>query len=513
MANSFAVSRSHLIYGFCLPLAVVIGYLLGSPLENGSVGVIVLVLSVISVPLMMRWHHPLLIIAWNAMITPSFIPGRPVLWMVLAGLSLSFSALNRSVGQQLNFFQARSVAKALLFLGGVVMVTALLNGGIGMAGLGAATAGGKRYFYIFAAIVGYFALSTYKIPPHKARLYVALFFLSGLTALVGYLALTGGPFPFIVNTFFSQDTGMEEVADQDLFGPETITRLGDVSMAALAVACWLMARFGIRGLLDLKRPWRGVFFAGMLVASMFGGFRSVLILLCLTFSLLFYFEGLFRTRYFLILGLITTVVGLVVVANLNKMPLPIQRSLSFLPVNVDPLVRQNAEGSTKWRVEMWKELLPDVPKYLVKGKGYGINPSEFFMARESAARGYLTSAQTFILTGNYHSGPLSVIMPFGIFGAVGFLWFLGAAINVLMRNYRHGDPSLSRVNAFILAFFIAHAISFFFIFGSLYSDLFIFTGLAGLSVSLNGGVCGPSEELAETSQEWVESPAMRLRMD
>jgi hypothetical protein len=499
MANSFAISRSHLIYGFCLPLAVVIGYLLGSPLENGSVAVIVLVLSVLSVPLLMRWHHPLLIITWNAVIIPSFVPGKPVLWMILAGLSLSFSVLNRSVGQPLNFFQARSVAKALLFFGAVVLTTALLTGGLGMAGLGGASAGGKRYFYIFAAIVGYFALSTYKIPPHRARLYVALFFLSGVTAVVGYLALAGGPFPFIVNTFFSPDAGMEEVADQDIFGPESIARLGNVATAASAVAFWLMARFGIRGLLDIKKPWRGMLFTGMLVASMFGGYRSVLILLGLTFILLFYLEGLFRTRYVLILGLIAAGLGLVVVTNLHKMPLSIQRSLSFLPLNVDPLVRQNAEGSTKWRVDMWKEILPDVPKYLVKGKGYGINPGEFFMARESAARGYLTSAQTFILTGNYHNGPLSILIPLGIFGAVGFMWFLGAAINALLQNYRHGDSSLNRVNAFILALFIAHTITFFFVFGSLYADLCIFTGLVGLSVSLNGGVCASPGELPEAA--------------
>lgn len=501
MANSFAISRSHLIYGFCLPLAVVIGYLLGSPLENGSVAVIVLVLSVLSVPLLMRWHHPLLIFTWNAVIVPSFVPGKPVLWMILAGLSLSFSVLNRSVGQPLNFFQARSVAKALLFLGIVVLITALLTGGMGMAGLGGDSAGGKRYFYIFAAMVGYFALSTYKIPSHRVRLYVALFFLSGVTSLLGYLALAGGPFPFIVNTFFSPDAGMTEVADQDIFGPESIARLGDVATAASAVACWLMARFGIRGLLDLKKPWRGMVFAGMLVASMFGGYRSMLILLGLTFVLLFYFEGLFRTRYFLILGLAGAVTGLVVVANLHKMPLPVQRTLSFLPLNVDPIVRQDAEGSTQWRLEMWKEILPDVPKYLIKGKGYGINPGEFFLARESAARGFLTSAQTFILTGNYHNGPLSVIMPLGIFGSVGFLWFLGAAIKVLLQNYRHGDSSLSKINAFILAFFIAHTIIFFFVFGSLYSDLCIFTGLMGLSVSLNGGVCAPSGEPLETVQE------------
>src|SRR5581483_2407104 len=105
MANTFAVSRSHLIYGVCLPLAVLIGYLLAEPLESGSVAVVVLVMSVLSIPLLMRWHHPLLIFSCNAMILPYFVPGRPELWMIMVVVSLFFSVLNRSVGQDLKFFQ------------------------------------------------------------------------------------------------------------------------------------------------------------------------------------------------------------------------------------------------------------------------------------------------------------------------------------------------------------------------------------------------------------------------
>ena len=56
MASTFAVSRSHLIYGLCLPLAVRLGYFLAEPLESGSIAIVVLVLSVISLALLMRWY-------------------------------------------------------------------------------------------------------------------------------------------------------------------------------------------------------------------------------------------------------------------------------------------------------------------------------------------------------------------------------------------------------------------------------------------------------------------------
>jgi hypothetical protein len=78
------------------------------------------------------------------------------------------------------------------------------------------------------------------------------------------------------------------------------------------------------------------------------------------------------------------------------------------------------------------------------------------------------------------------MIPLGIFGAIAFLWFLVASIKTLYRFYAHGDPALRTINSYLLAAFIAHTIQFMFVFGAFYLDLFIFTGLAGIAVSLNG---------------------------
>src|SRR6185436_6358158 len=77
MANTINVPRGHLIMGLCLPLAVLVGYFLAQPLESGSFAVVLLVLSVLSVPLFIKWHHPLLILCWNVYANPLFLPGRP----------------------------------------------------------------------------------------------------------------------------------------------------------------------------------------------------------------------------------------------------------------------------------------------------------------------------------------------------------------------------------------------------------------------------------------------------
>ena len=90
------------------------------------------------------------------------------------------------------------------------------------------------------------------------------------------------------------------------------------------------------------------------------------------------------------------------------------------------------------------------------------------------------------MVGNYHNGPLSILIPFGIYGAIAFVWFLVAGLRVLHRNWKLGDPALRTVNALLLAAFAARVVFFFFIFGSLHSDMVVFAGLLGLSVALNG---------------------------
>ena len=61
-------------------------------------------------------------------------------------------------------------------------------------------------------------------------------------------------------------------------------------------------------------------------------------------------DELVRRATFMLLGMLTLAVGLPFV---QKMPLMVQRSLSFLPIEINPLARQDAEHSTEWRVKMW----------------------------------------------------------------------------------------------------------------------------------------------------------------
>jgi O-antigen ligase len=122
------------------------------------------------------------------------------------------------------------------------------------------------------------------------------------------------------------------------------------------------------------------------------------------------------------------------------------------------------------------------------GKGYGFTENDLFVANQMVQSGMAPTYDPFILAGEYHSGPLSLLLPLGIFGTLAFVWFLIAGWRAVWRNYRFGDPDLRLINTFLLTFYMVRAIYFFSIFGALETDLAFFAGTAGLSVALNGGL-------------------------
>jgi choline-glycine betaine transporter len=92
------------------------------------------------------------------------------------------------------------------------------------------------------------------------------------------------------------------------------------------------------------------------------------------------------------------------------------------------------------------------------------------------------------LSSDFHSGPLSVVLSFGIWGVLVWLWYWAAGFFVVWRNYHYGDPALRHINLFLYAGFLAKCISFLFIFGGVVDDVGGFGAIIGLSIALNHGV-------------------------
>jgi len=508
MSDSSATVRSLITYGIVLPLAVVLGCMLVSLPEwdRSAMVVIGIVLSVLCLPLFLRWYHQLLVLSWNATALVFFLPGRPELWLFLSLAAFIAVVVQRTLNSEVRLSPVPFMLWPVLFLLIVIVGTAVLNGGIHLGTLGGKSLGGRKYLYMISAVLGFIVITSVRVPENKARFYLGAFFLGALTNLAGNLVHFAGPWLSFILWVFPVFSGSSYLYEEDLTMPQTgISRDYGLTVACSGVLFYMLAKYGIRDLLR-GGPLKIIIALFFFVASMMGGFRGNLALLLMTCFFLFWVEGLFRSK-FVLLPIVVLLLALPLAPLVSKLHPSIQRSLSVLPLAVSPDVRDNAEGSKTWRLDMWKNLMPQIPQYLWIGKGFESDTAEFVstVIRQRLG-GSGSDAQA--MSGDYHNGPLSVIIPLGIWGVIGWIWFWAAGFRVLYLNHCHGPGYLKTVNAFLLALFLARIVLFLFVFGSSYSDLGIFAGLFGLSICLNGGVARP---LKEPTPAGPARPAAKLK--
>jgi O-Antigen ligase len=490
VSNYHQLFRTLIIFGICIPLAIILGFLISDPYSVENDALVLLVLGLLMVPLILRWHHPFLILAWNLPAMVFFLPGKPAISMLACAISFTVSFLQYVLNPKLKFIQVPALTWPLLAMVAVAVVTAKLTGGLGVQATGGSSFGGKRYIFLFSAVLGYFALTARKIPLQKAVLYVRIFFLSQSAAAIGLLVSVVAPAFYFIFLIFPVDTGALQSVYGDNSGQnDPMLRLDSLAGTSFALFSALIAVHGIRGTLQLRKFWRPPIFLACFFLAGLAGYRGSIIMFMMLLTFQFCLEGLLRSKtlpFCLLSGLLC---GAVILGYSDRLPRTAQRTLAFLPfLKIDPSVKMDADGSTNWRLEMWQRVWPEVPKHLLLGKGYSIDPRELEMANSTTMTLGRDPFEGALVAGDYHSGPLSVIIPFGIWGMAALLWFLAAAGKVLYRNYAYGDANLKNINTFLFSYFVAKVIFFFGVFGSLFSDFASFTGLVGLSVCLNGGV-------------------------
>jgi hypothetical protein len=506
-SNTPAILRSLIIYAMCIPLAIWIGFMLANPFDRSTFSYAGIFALILAAPIMLRWHHLLLIVSWNLGMTIFFLPGRPPIWLLMVALSLGLSVLHRTINDKVRFLSAPSVTWPLLFLMALALFTAKLRGGIGLNSLGGDTAGGKSYVLLLVGILGYFALTAQRIPPRRAGLYISLFFLSGFSASVGDLAPYVPHQLYFIFAFFPVSGYDMEMAPGMVNFNARYAGLGVLGMSGFL---YMLARFGPREIFLSGKLWRPALLVVFAVLTALGGFRSNIILCGATFLVQCYLAQMHRTKVFPVFILVGLIGVTLLIPFAKSLPFSIQRSLAFLPLSLSREARQDADASRDWRLEIWQDALPTVPQYLLLGKGYTISKNELDVAGSSAFH-YASNIEGVDIVGNYHSGPLSVVIPFGIWGVIGVLWFWIASLRALLLNYRYGDPAMQSSNIFLLAYFIVKVFHFLIIFGGLYGDMYVFTSIIGLSVCLNGGIRRPAPAPARVVDKNSDAPLARPR--
>jgi hypothetical protein len=481
-----SLPKSLFVFVFCIPLAVVFGVMLGTPLDQTSLLVIGTGFFLLLLPILLVHHKAFLLLSINAYVNVYFLPGQPQIWLIATAISCFFLILTKTLNRsKFEFLNISSITWSLIFFFLATFITAELTGGTGSRSLGSGQYGGRRYFYLWGAIAAYFAISVVPIPPKSRKLFARFFFLSGLTSVVSNLAYTLGPNFYFLYLLFPPEGALFQALGDD---PKVIMRITGLAGAAMAIVCYMIMRFGVRGLLDFKRFWRFLIMFAAFGLGLYSGYRWFLVMVVILFAVQFVMEGLHKTGYLAIASALFLLLASVVVVGSNRLPLSIQRCLTIFPLDLDPGAVEDARGSTEWRLEMWRAILPDVPRYFWLGKGFAIDPKDLYFAQEAYRFGGASPWEGSIVAGDYHSGPLTLMIPFGVWGLLTFSAFVISSLRVLWKNYKYSEPDILNLNRFLLCYFISKLLFFIFIFGALYLDLLNFTATIAFSVSLNRGV-------------------------
>jgi hypothetical protein len=364
--------------------------------------------------------------------TINAFPGSPPPW-ALAGFLAGSVLLLRILMRKTHEFQVKiSLLDFAVFLNATVIFQAYVRNPTGLMLMGGDLVGGKPYFVFTAAIGCYFLMSIVKTDYKfiKISIYLTLLgaVIDGLFKIITQMIPGIGARVLPIYSGVTARTAMSG-AEFD-FGVSRLEGGKDAGSPLLNLV------FG------LFRPIRAInplFFRAFILAATGGiliilsGFRSII-----AYALLMFIAGTLLRRKSMDLLLLCALgfLGLVMIAAsglATKLPSSAQRVLAPIPfIEIDPFIRQAAEGSGSDRFEMWRLAL-FTDRYIKNkwlGDGFAYSAEEQRAKMEIALGGPRTFSKGFgfiessLASGSYHGFHVETIRFTGGIGLASALFLM-----------------------------------------------------------------------------------------
>jgi hypothetical protein len=374
------------------------------------------------------------------------IPGQPSIGLLAQAVFVGFTMLMLMIRKVDIRFRIGEIELWVIAI--ILLVTQVyIRNPVSIGIFGGDTVGGKAYALLGIASVVFFLLSSYRIPEKELYWYLWLSIIGGILSFG--LNILGRIAPSVGFWYGAGGGGTEDATEiaSDL-DPERATRIGALGFAARDISLWVSAFISpIHAL--LKPHWLILILISIAFAAM-SGFRVNILWVGLTYCFaLLYRGGFSHISASAALGGIA-LAFLAFTNALAPLPLNAQRALSVLPGTWDPQIKIEAQNSTDWRVEIWKEvLLTDrwiENKWIGDGLGFSRQELELQIAlRDTKVRvrsisGLGLHQDAILANAAYHSGPVQTIRIIGYVGLAVFLlamFRLGVHAHRLMRAYRN----------------------------------------------------------------------------
>ena len=311
---------------------------------------------------------------------------------------------------------------------------------VGLNILGGGSVGGKPYIIYAICLVSGLLLAALRVPASDLKWLLRLSILGGLLNLafsvlgalvptIGYY--TGGSYTR------SDETNYEaygKVADTG-----AATRISYLGVLGRNLSLWISAY--VSPLRACLHPLWGGLILITVIATLMSGFRNNFVAVGLTFMCAIAYRSGFSGVNLSLFGAVCGVAMLAAINMVHPLPPNIQRSLTLLPGTWEQRYIDDAQYSSKWRMDIWREALASdrwiENKWLGDGLGFKASELASQLTAHAAARtgisGLNDHQETILKNGDYHSGPVQTIRTIGY---MGLMFLLIAQFRLAVHAHR-----------------------------------------------------------------------------
>jgi len=298
---------------------------------------------------------------------------------------------------------------------------------VGFWAMQSSMVGGRPYFEIGLAFGAFMILSRVQITDFIAKIFPLFFVIPAwcvaiLDVIGRLIPQTAYPLAMMYSGVGSR--GVTSAFQEDAQLGET--RMVGMQNAGLSSVLALCSKYNPITMMSPFYPLRVVLLAVAFGAIFLSGFRSVLLFAMVAFVLSALLRGHLKDLWVagaLMLLAVVTLVSLQ--GSVLQLPKTMQRALSWLPGDWDQAAVADAEGSSQWRFDMWGWAWNDdrILRDRTWGQGFGLSIDDMNLIASSLVAGEGggsrlggSDRENFMITGSFHSGPLSTIKYIGVVG-------------------------------------------------------------------------------------------------
>jgi hypothetical protein len=315
----------------------------------------------------------------------------------------------------------------LIYLNLAYLLSVYVRNPVGFWAMQSSMVGGRPYLEVGLAFCAFMIMSRVHVSGAIANTLPMFFVIPAwcvsIFEVVGRLVPTLS-YPFAM--FYSGVGSLSAVGQMEQEAQLGESRLGSMQFSGLSSIVALCAKFNPITLISPMYPARVIMLLVSLGAIFLSGFRSAVLFALVAFILSTLLRRQLRDLW---VGGAAVALALVVLVSsqgsILQLPKTMQRALSWLPGDWDSTVLSDAEGSSRWRFEMWGWAWNDdrILRNKIWGQGFGLSFDDMNLIATSLIAGQSGASllggsdrENFMITGAFHSGPLSTIKYIGVVG-------------------------------------------------------------------------------------------------